>query len=284
MTMKQKMHIVYVCTLTILSLFSWNSAGEKMESTAGLPMHAPNFRLLDTQGESHELAAHKDAKVVVLFVQMNGCPIVRQSYPYLEEISAEYGPKGVVFLYVNSNPWDTNESIIEECKEYSATPPVLRDNTRALAHALGFTRSAEVFVIDPRSNDILYRGMADDRFDYGLQRMSPSKFWLRDTLEAVVTKEESVPEPTIVKGCVIDMEYYERPDFSKEVAPVLAAKLPTQYGAEPSEAAVRTNPQPLLAALLTGRVFGRDVALSPEEGEALAAWYFSPSSAQSSAH
>lgn len=264
----------------LLALFGLGASAETMTSTAGLPMHTPNFRLSDASGEVYELAAHKDAKAVVLFVQMNGCPIVRQSYPYMEELRAKYEPQGIEFLYVNSNPWDTNESILEETKEYSATVPVLRDMHRALAHSLGFTRSAEVFVIDPRTGAIVYRGMADDRFDYGLQRMSPGKFWLRDTLEAIAIDAKPTVEPTIVKGCVLDLEYYIQPEFAKDVAPLIAAKLPTQYGATPSEETVRTNPQPLLAALLTGRVSGRDLSFTEEEGETLAAWYFTPSSAQ----
>lgn len=267
--------------MTALMLPVFGAVAEKMTSTVDLPMHAPNFRLLDATGKAYELAAHKDAKAVVLFVQMNGCPIVRQSYPYMEELRTKYEPQGIEFLYVNANPWDTNESILEEMKEYSATAPVLRDMFRALAHSLGFTRSAEVFVIDPRTGDIAYRGMADDRFDYGLQRMSPSKFWLRDTLEAIATDVKPAVEPTIVKGCVLDMEYYTKPEFGKDVAPVIASKFPTQYGAAPSEQAVRTNPQPLLTALLTGRVSGREVTFTEDEGEALAAWFFTPSSAQS---
>lgn len=272
--------IVLGCVV-MAALLALDASAETMPSTAGLPMHVPNFRLHDGNGQAHELAAHHDAKAVVLFLQMNGCPIVRQSYPYMEELRTKYEPKAVVFLYVNANPWDTNESILEECKEYGATVPVLRDTFRALAHALGFTRSAEVFVIAPKTGDVIYRGMADDRFDYGLQRMSPSKFWLRDTLEAIVTNARPSAEPTIVKGCVLDMEYYTKPEFTKDVAPVIAATLPTQYGAAPSELAVRANPQPLLAALLTGRVSGRDIAFTDEEGEALAAWFFTPSSAQS---
>lgn len=272
--------LVGVMALTI-TILAFGVRAETMPSTAGLPMHVPNFRLVDTNGQPHELVEHRDAKAVVLFVQMNGCPIVRQSYPYMEEIKGKYEPQGIEFLYINANPWDTNESIQEETKEYSATPPVLRDTYRALAHSLGFTRSAEVFVVAPKTGDIVYRGMADDRFDYGLQRMSPSKFWLRDTLEAIATDQKPTAEPTIVKGCVLDMEYYTKPVFTKDVAPVIVKKFPTQYGASPQEESVRANPQPLLSALLTGRVSGREISFTEEEGEALAAWFFTPSSAQS---
>lgn len=244
-------------------------------------MHAPNFRLLDTSGLMHELYTHADAKVVVLFVQMNGCPIVRQSYPYMEELRAKYGPQGAVFLYINSNPWDTSEAIAAECKEYAATAPVLRDTHRALAYALGFKRSAESFVLDPKTWNVVYRGMADDRFDYGLQRMSPSKFWLRDALEAMVNGVTPAVEPTVAKGCLLDLEFYSKPDFEKDVTPILRKAFPAKFATAPSQKSAMLEAQAILGALLTGRSAGRDIALSNEEAETLSAWFFSPSEAGS---
>lgn len=243
-------------------------------------MRAPNFRLLDTTGRSHELYAHADAKAVVLFVQMNGCPIVRQSYPYFEGLRAKYGPQGVVFLYINSNPWDTDESIAAECKEFAATAPVLRDAHRALAYALEFKRSAESFVLDPKTWNVVYRGMADDRFDYGLQRMSPSKFWLRDALEAMVKGEAVQFAPTVAKGCVLDLEFNSKPDFGKVIAPILTKALPTKFGTAPSEKSAMLQGQAILGVLLTGRSAGRDIALTGDEAEALSAWLFSPFEAE----
>ncbi len=240
------------------------------------PAHAPNFRLLDTSGEAHELYTHSDAKAVVLFIQMNGCPIVRQSYPYMEELRAKYGPGGVVFLYINSNQWDTDESIAGECKEYSATAAVLLDSHRALAYALDFKRSAESIVLDPKTWNVVYRGMADDRFDYGLQRMSPKKFWLRDTLEAMVNGKAPAIAPTVAKGCLLDLEFYDRPDFGKEVAPILTKAFPTKFGTQPTQQSAMLYAQAILGALLTGRSDGRDVGLSDDEAETLSAWLFSP--------
>ena len=49
-----------------------------------------NFRLLDQQGKSHELYYLSDMKAVVVMVQGNGCPIVRQALPALAEVRARY--------------------------------------------------------------------------------------------------------------------------------------------------------------------------------------------------
>ena len=41
------------------------------------------------------------------------------------------------------------------------------------------------FVVDPKTREIIYRGKADDRFDYGLKRPNPQKFWVAEILDGL---------------------------------------------------------------------------------------------------
>ncbi len=189
-----------------------------------LPMQIQNFRFQDTDGDWHELADLTDRKAVVLFVQGNGCPIVRQSFPYFEEIIEEYEPKGVEFLYVNANDYDEPEDIIEEATDFSVSPPIVKDWGQALVHLLHTERTAESFLIDPKTMEIVYRGMADDRFDYGLQRSNPKEFWLKDALDAFLAGEKPKVTKTIAKGCLLDTDLPESSTWKEDVAPVLEAR------------------------------------------------------------
>jgi len=240
-------------------------------------MTLPNFRFTDVDGVQHELYEYGDAEAVVLFFQINGCPIVRQSYPYFEEIKQQYADQGVQFLYINSNKWDTPESVIAERNDYLFTPPVLIDPFRALAHYLRIERSADTFVIKPGDGwRVVYHGMADDRFDYGLQRMSPKKFWLKDALDAILAGGEPAHAETIAKGCLIDMDTYEGVQFDKHVKPILEEKFGFLFpGGAPDEASARAADDRVLDALLTLQApSGADIALSEDEGETLVAWLF----------
>src|SRR5262245_43328546 len=69
-----------------------------------------NFRLLDADGKSHELYYLSDMKAVVLMVQGNGCPIVRQAVPALRAVRDEYRSRGVEFLLINSNLQDKSDA------------------------------------------------------------------------------------------------------------------------------------------------------------------------------
>jgi peroxiredoxin len=236
-----------------------------------------NFRFTDVDGVTHELYDHANAKAIVLFFQMNGCPIVRQSYPYFEEIKSQFENRGVIFLYINTNKWDTPESVVAEREEYKFTSPVLIDPQQALAHYLGVERSADTFVIDPdRDWRIVYHGMADDRFDYGLQRMSPSKFWLRDALDALLADKEPAHHETVAKGCLLDMDTVRGVEFEKHVQPILANHLAVLFESRPrSEDAARAAEDEILSALLTRRLAsGELLELSEEEAKILVAWRF----------
>ena len=72
------------------------SPGQKVE----------NFKLKDQAGQEHKLYDSAGEKAVVLMIQGNGCPIVRQAVPAYREIRDQYQSKGVEFLLLNSNLQD----------------------------------------------------------------------------------------------------------------------------------------------------------------------------------
>lgn len=198
-------------------------ATSKYDVREGLPMHIENFRLADLDGQMHELHDWADSKAIVLFVQGNGCPIVRQTFPYFMEIRDEFEPKGVTFAVVNSNAYDDPESIRQELKDYNVDVLALKDPLEAVARSLDCERTAEMFLIDPKTWTIVYRGEADDRFGYGLQRSNPQKFYMKDALDGWLA-DQSFPETRvrITKGCLMDLtDLPQDVKFDADVKPVL---------------------------------------------------------------
>lgn len=238
-----------------------------------LPMSMPDFRMVDYTGKTHRLSDYKDSRLIVLFLQMNGCPIVRQSLPYLEELRQEYTKTGVTFLMINSNNFDDNEMVGEEAEEFGVKMPILMDDDQVFANALGVMRSAESIVVDPKTWTILYRGMADDRFDYGLQRSNPTHFWLHEVLDGK-TPEQS---KRVTRGCLMDIvELPELTSFEKEVEPVLA-KTFGACGDKLNEDAGRAARKRVWDSLLLHRsqfegCKDAKVQIAPYEARALMAW------------
>ena len=121
-----------------------------------------NFRLTDETGRSQLLYARKDAPAVVLVMQGNGCPIVRNMTSDLRNLRDAYAAKGVEFMMINSNIQDTREAIAREVADFPVNMPVLKDDNQLVGLQLGAQRTSEVFVVDPKSWKVIYRGPLND--------------------------------------------------------------------------------------------------------------------------
>jgi len=168
-----------------------------------------NFRLVDHRGESHSLYDLTSKKAVVIMVQGNGCPIVRQALPALAEVRGKYGEQGVEFLLLNSNLQDKRELVAKEADEFKIDFPILVDETQSVGQALGVVRTSEVFVIEPKSWKVAYRGPMDDRLSYERQR--PAKHnYLTDALDAVVAGQPVKTPKADGVGCLVNFSERQR--------------------------------------------------------------------------
>ncbi|HEU5283411.1 MAG TPA: redoxin family protein [Burkholderiales bacterium] len=199
---------------------------------AALPLEpgarVDNFRLLDHNGASHELYYLSDAKAVVIMVHGNGCPIVRNALPALREIRDRYRAQGVEFLLLDSNLQDDRDAVAREAAQFGIDFPILLDETQLIGESLGVTRTAEVFVIDPRRWKLVYRGAMDDRLAYGAQRPTASEHPLTDALDATLRGDPVAVAQTDPVGCLVNLPESQRRDahvkisYSERIAPLLA--------------------------------------------------------------
>ena len=162
-----------------------------------------NFRLSDQSGKSHELYSSADRKAIVMMVQGNGCPIVRQALPSLKEVRDSYQAQGVEFLLLNPNLQDNREAVAKEAEEFGIDFPILVDSQQVVGEALGVQRTSEVFVIDPKGWKLVYRGPMDDRLSYERQRPA-TKHYLTDALDALVAGQPVKVSTADGVGCIVN--------------------------------------------------------------------------------
>jgi peroxiredoxin len=188
-----------------------------------------NFGLFDHAGDFHQLYYYSDMEAVVLFVQGNGCPIVRNSLEEFKAIEREYSKKGIQFFMLNANLQDDRSSIAKESKEFGIDIPILVDDNQLVAEALDIHRTAEAIVIRPGQWEIAYRGPINDKFGYESQREEASEYYLRDALDAMLS-DEKIDTPQIPgKGCLVALpgknkEAHASISYTKEIAPILMDK------------------------------------------------------------
>ena len=186
-----------------------------------------NFRLLDQNGNSHQLYYYNDAKAVVFMVQGNGCPIVRNALPRFKELRDEYAAQGVEFFMINSNLQDNRQSISKEAAEFNFDIPVLIDETQIIGESMGLVRTGEVFVLDPKTWSVTYAGALDDRLTYENQKQAAKENYLQDALNDMLAGNKVAKASTDPIGCLINFpEQQARAQhasisYSKEIAPML---------------------------------------------------------------
>lgn len=185
------------------------------------PAPAVNFTLLDQGGKAHELYYYDDARAIVLMIQGNGCPIVRNSLADFEELASQYRLNNVKFFYLNSNLQDDREAILKEVEEWGISLPVLVDDSQIVGRELALSRTAEVLIIDPRKREIVYRGPLHDRVSYERQLKSASVHYAGRALDALLSGQPVPKANEAVKGCLINFPELPAVSYQDDIAPML---------------------------------------------------------------
>lgn len=163
-----------------------------------------NFTLKDANGQTHELYRLTDKAAIVIAMHGVGCPIVLKMTPDIKAIAAKYGAKNVEFLMLNSNSQDTPDMIAAEAKDFGQTIPILKDADQKVGKALGAIRTAEMYIVQPKTWNILYHGPIDDRLSYGQEKAVATKHYLSDALDEVLAGKPVDVEQTQANGCLIN--------------------------------------------------------------------------------
>ena len=183
-----------------------------------------DFALLDQQGKSHQLSWYGDQKAIVIFIQGNDCPIVRDGVPALQKIRDEFKSQGVTFFMLNPRLQDNRESIAKEAEEFGYDFPILVDEAQLVAESLGVDRAAESFVLDPKTMTVVFRGPIDDRSRHEL--LVAKNHYLKDALNAVLSGQAVAGDVPSAAGCQIsfpsrDQHRQNQVSYTKDIVPIL---------------------------------------------------------------
>lgn len=213
----------YISTLFVVFLAATSC---KDTPTAIPDSRKSDYALYDANGGFHRFSRYNNKKAIVLWVQGNGCPIVRNALTDFHTITKDYSAKGFQFFMINSNIQDDRSEILSEAKEFNFTTPVLVDSAQLLADALDINSTAEAIVLHPTTRKILYRGPINNRLDYEVQKNSASETYLKDALNAILKGKSVASKKEITRGCTVTrlstIEKNSTFNYSDHIAPILA--------------------------------------------------------------
>lgn len=163
-----------------------------------------DFELKDHKGVTHSLSEYEDKDFIVVYIHGTGCPIARLSVPSYLQIQEQYAGANLEFLMLNSFIQDDIARISREAEEFKISFPILKDADQSVARSMGVERTAEVFIIDPRTREIHFRGPINDQLGYETQRLEIRHHYLRDALDTIMAggkvNMNDIPD---AKGCLV---------------------------------------------------------------------------------
>jgi peroxiredoxin len=187
------------------------TAPQLLEAPAGpltLPIGAaaPPFEdLLAADGERYGVSQFEGRAALVLIFSSNRCPTAKAYTDRMNALQAEYGPRGVQLLAINSNdphlyPDESHARMVERAREDGYTFPYVVDAGQHVARSYGATCTFHVFVID-RDRRLRYEG----RFDDARLVENVTSHDLRNALDDVLAGREVRLTSTRPFGCGLDL-------------------------------------------------------------------------------
>ncbi|QDU66286.1 redoxin domain-containing protein [Engelhardtia mirabilis] len=176
---------------------------------AELGSAAPDFRLVDSAGVSHELSDFRGEPVVLEWVNLD-CPFVKKHYGAgnMQALQERYTGEGVTWLTISSSGpgkqghldsagW--NAAIADQG---IAATAVLLDETGIVGKAYDARTTPNMCVIDGEGR-LVYRGAIDDQASPSPATLEGATNYVAVTLDALLQGNDVEPKETRSYGCGI---------------------------------------------------------------------------------
>jgi peroxiredoxin len=157
---------------------------------------APDFNLLDLQGEVHSLSDYR-GRLVVMYFWSAECPSVARADTQMAGWLPTMG-NPVVVLPIASNANEEPEMLARVAFERSLSF-VLRDAGQRIADTYRAATTPHFFVITPKGR-LGYQGALDN---VTFRQRTPTRFYLREAVSALLAGQTPDPAETQPYGCTI---------------------------------------------------------------------------------
>jgi len=163
-----------------------------------LPAASP-VTLLEPGGRKHIVSLTNQVTVVVFVSAL--CPISNEHVDRMIGLYGEFSPRGVGFVFVNSNVNETDAEVREHAVAAGFPFPVYRDVHNRLADRLKASVTPEAFLLD-RSGSVRYQGAMDDARNPARVKISH----LKEGIEALLSGRPVARPTAKATGCTIKRE------------------------------------------------------------------------------
>ena len=181
------------------------------------PQRIDDFQLTDHTRLAQHLYYYGYTSAVVVMSRVNASAYSRAADARLQTLADAYKDKGVVVWALDSNPADSREAVAAEVAREGLRVPVLMDEQQLVGEQLGVQREGEVFVINPKTWTVAYRGPMDGRANVALDALLAGQAPVPVRAGLTAGRPVSFPQAAHAADCA-------NISYARTVAPILQEK------------------------------------------------------------
>lgn len=165
------------------------------------------FNYIQLNDASNGALAPEKIATVYIFMSET-CPICKSLTPEIKKIESKYKKQGVEIIMVFPNITISTDTDIQKFREkFKITSKAIMDTNQELTKQFGATITPEVFVIENKTERIIYSGKVNDEFvALGKRKRTGINHYLETVLEDFINGTPNSISSTKAVGCFIIKE------------------------------------------------------------------------------
>jgi peroxiredoxin len=192
-------------------------AGIAADTPNATPQRVDDFQLTDHTRLAQHLYYFGYTPAIVMMTRSNGSAYSQKADAELQTLADAYKAKGVVVWALDSSLADSRDAVAAEAAKEGLTVPVLMDEQQLVGEQLGVQQEGEVFVINPKTWSVAYRGPLDGHANAAVEALLAGH--APEAARVAVTAGKAVSFPD--KARAVE---FANISYSREVAPILQEK------------------------------------------------------------
>ena len=201
--------LISLLTLIFISFMLINAAEYSDRTGAVVGESAPDFSVVDANGNMHSLSDFAGQYVILEWLN-HGCPFVRKHYDgnNMQEMQKRYTEEGVVWLSVVSSAPGTQgymepEETIETMNEKNAAPTaILLDVDGTMGRAYDARVTPHMYIINPEGI-VEYNGAIDDKPTARVRDLEGAHNYVDAAMASLRNGEEVEVRTNTPYGCTV---------------------------------------------------------------------------------
>ena len=170
---------------------------------------APNFKLLDSNGNEHSLSDFKGKLVVLEWINYE-CPFVKKHYDSknMQTLQEKYTKQGVIWLTICSSAESkqgnfTNDEINSRSKKHSAKfTAYLVDANGKVGKMYGAKTTPHMYIINKEAK-LVYAGGIDDKASTDIEDIKSAKNFVSLALDELLAGKNVSVQSSKPYGCSV---------------------------------------------------------------------------------